>query len=422
MKVKVLNSQQSSVHSQQLIIKLLFIILCVQILFINYRGFSQNGLSVNTRGAQADNSAILDVSSTSQGLLITRMTTAERDNIASPATSLLIFNTTTNCFEAYVNGVWFSVSCPPDCSPPDAPVAGTSSASMTQIVWNWSTANRATGYQWNTSNVYPGTGNNVVTNPSYTQTGLGCNTSYTLYVWAFNSCGNSPVITLTQSLTCCETHDCGTVTDIDGNLYNTVLIGSHCWMQENLKTTTYLNGDSIIEVTDNNAWPLLLTGAYSNYKNDINNGNIYGRLYNYYAVNDSRGLCPSGWHVPSHYEWTTLERTVCTSITCNNDFPYDYGTQGYRGTDEAGKLKETGTAHWTGPNTEATNCSGFLLLPGGVRDTAAGPGSFTEINVCTYLWSSDGWYRAMCYFSSMISRFNHNSGRFHGLSVRCVMD
>jgi uncharacterized protein (TIGR02145 family) len=98
----------------------------------------------------------------------------------------------------------------------------------------------------------------------------------------------------------------GSITDQDGNVYKTVNIGNQTWIAENLKTTKYRNGELIPNVTDNTLWKNLVTGAYSNYDNDNKKENIYGRLYNWYAVNDTRNLAPLGWHVPSDTEWTTL--------------------------------------------------------------------------------------------------------------------
>lgn len=145
---------------------------------------------------------------------------------------------------------------------------------------------------------------------------------------------------------CCS--DCPpTVTDYDGNVYQTVLIGDQCWMMENLKVTHYRNGDPIPHVTDGVTWGNLTSGAYCNYNNDEGNVATYGRLYNWYAVDDSRNIAPAGWHVPSDAEWQTL---------------VDYlGGDAVAG----GKMKEAGTTHWASPNTGATNESGFTALPGG---------------------------------------------------------
>ena len=137
-----------------------------------------------------------------------------------------------------------------------------------------------------------------------------------------------------------------TVTDQDGNVYHTVTIGTQVWMVENLKTTKYRNGDGIQNVTDSIAWWNLTSGAYCIYRNDVNNLATYGRLYNWYAVIDSRKLTPAGWHIPTDAEWTTL--TDYLGSTCGD------------------KLKEKGPNHWGGDNT-ATNETGFTALPGGNR-------------------------------------------------------
>jgi hypothetical protein len=199
MHLKIDNSKQSKVHRFKLFIKLIVILnLCLSLNL-----FSQNGMSVNTTGLPADASAILDVSSTSQGLLIPRMTTVQRDKISSPVLSLLIFNTTTNCFEAYVNGTWYSVSCPPPCSLPLAPATGTNISSQTQITWIWNSVNGASGYKWSTANNNSNAADNGIST-SYTQTGLTCNTSHTLYVWAYNSCGVSATSkALSQTTSAC---------------------------------------------------------------------------------------------------------------------------------------------------------------------------------------------------------------------------
>jgi hypothetical protein len=176
------------------------IISCFQ---LNTQCFSQ-GVSINKSGLGADASAILDISSSSTGLLIPRMTTSDRNAISSPALSLLIFNTTTNCFEAYVNGIWYSVSCPPPCSSPSSPVAGSSVPSSGSIVWNWGSVSGANAYKWSTANNYlSAIDNGSVT--SYTQSGLKCNTGYSSYVWAYNSCGNSSPLILSQVTSACIT-------------------------------------------------------------------------------------------------------------------------------------------------------------------------------------------------------------------------
>ena len=144
-----------------------------------------------------------------------------------------------------------------------------------------------------------------------------------------------------------------TVSDIDGNLYHTVVIGTQTWTVENLKVAKYRNGDAIPEVTGVAAWSALATGAWCNYNNDAANGTTYGKLYNWFAVTDPRGLAPAGWHIPSKDEWKTLS---------------DYLGGGLNGgglTNCPYKLKNT--TGWD-VNTGSTNSSGFTALPNGSRD------------------------------------------------------
>jgi uncharacterized protein (TIGR02145 family) len=200
------------------------------------------------------------------------------------------------------------------------------------------------------------------------------------------------------------------VTDIDGNVYQTVTIGTQVWMAENLKVIHYRNGDPIPNVVDGSTWAGLTTGAYCEYNNDPVNVASYGRLYNWYAVDnwyadDSRNIAPAGWHVPSDDEWQTL---------------VDYlGGSSVAG----GKLKEADTTHWLEPNTRATNESGFTALPGGWRRSS---GSFSQCGVFGLFWPSmEPWwnyamYRLLRYDNSTVE---HSSmTKKAGFSVRCVRD
>src|SRR5436190_23369500 len=132
--------------------------------------------------------------------------------------------------------------------------------------------------------------------------------------------------------------------------YESVTICDQVWMIKNLDVSTYRNGDPIPEVTDPSQWAGLTTGAWCYYENNSANGTIYGKLYNWYAVNDPRGLAPLGWHVPSDEELTTLTSCLGGVFVAG------------------GTMKETGTTHWLAPNTEATNSSGWTGLPGGYRN------------------------------------------------------
>ncbi len=216
---------------------------------------------------------------------------------------------------------------------------------------------------------------------------------------------------------CCESDCPPTVTDYDGNTYFTVKIGDQCWMAQNLKVTHYRNGDAIPNVTDGGTWSGLSTGAYCNYNNDEGNVAVYGRLYNWYAVDDSRGLAPTGWHVPTDAELKQLEMYLGMSQS-------QADATGYRGTDEGGKSKEAGTTHWNPPNTGATNESGFTALPGGERYLngeftdlwlAAGFPSITEFDI-DYVWG-----RHLSKDRSTVYRHS-NFHKAAGFSVRCVKD
>jgi uncharacterized protein (TIGR02145 family) len=195
--------------------------------------------------------------------------------------------------------------------------------------------------------------------------------------------------------------NCEIITDLDGNVYNTLRIGTQIWMKENLKTTKYNDGTGIPLVTDNTAWSNLTTPGYCWFNNDVGFKATYGALYNWYVVSTGK-LCPSGWHVPTDAEWTTLTTYL--------------GGESVAG----GKLKEAGLAHWTSPNTGATNEAGFTALPGGSRFF---DGVFTSIGDIGWWWSSieatvNAWCRGMSNFESQVTKTTYH--KRDGFSVRCL--
>ena len=233
-------------------------------------------------------------------------------------------------------------------------------------------------------------------------TGLTANTTYYVRAYATNIVGTS----YGSQVSFNTLFNYGTMTDIDGNVYKTITIGTQTWMAENLKTTKYRNGNLIPNVTANASWAALATGAYCWYNNDATTYKAaYGALYNWYAVADSRNIAPTGWHVPTDAEWTTLTNFL--------------GGETVSG----GKLKETGTQHWSSPNTGATNSSGFIALPSGYRYYN---GAFYNIGYDGDFWSSSAYtttnalYRDLYYFYANVTRSNIN--KQSGLSVRCVHD
>jgi len=268
------------------------------------------------------------------------------------------------------------------------------------------------GVCWSTT-VNPTIGNSKTTDGIVsgsfvsTLTGLSANTTYYVRAYATNSAGTGYGEQAQFSTLADYSGQTGTVTDIDGNSYSTIGIGSQIWMAANLKTTKYRNGtligttssptlDITYEVTPKYQWA---------YDGNENNVNTYGRLYTWYAVTDSRNICPTGWHVPSDSEWSTLTTFI--------------GGESVAG----GKLKETGTTHWITPNTLATNIYSFTALPGGDREVT---GIFKLLGTNGGWWSTSentaatGWFRLLLNDSGIVSRGYFNKS--YGFAVRCLKD
>ena len=193
----------------------------------------------------------------------------------------------------------------------------------------------------------------------------------------------------------------------------TTTICDQTWMVRNLDVSTYRNGDPIPQVTDPAAWAALTTGAWCYYFNDPAYGPIYGKLYNWYAVTDPRGLAPIGWHVPTEPEWVTL-------VDC-------LGGEYIAG----GKLKEIGTTHWFDPNIGATNETGFTALPGNIRQNTGdfSPSSNTPfLGIFGFWWTTSenpdvpghGLDKYMIHDSESVQ--NGGDHKNTGCSVRCVRD
>ncbi len=199
----------------------------------------------------------------------------------------------------------------------------------------------------------------------------------------------------------------------DGHTYALVGIGTQCWFKENLRSDNYRNGDAIPGNLTDGQWTSTGSGAQAVYNNDPANLATYGRLYNWYAVNDSRGLCPVGFHVPTDSEWMTLEMALgMTSAQANST--------GWRGTDQGSKLKASSN---DSPPWDGSNASGFSALPGGYRSNFNG--YFSNLGNDGSWWSSspsgsNAWFRYLLSGNSDVYRFS-NLVRY-GYSVRCVRD
>lgn len=194
----------------------------------------------------------------------------------------------------------------------------------------------------------------------------------------------------------------GTLKDIDGNSYKTVVIGTQTWMAENLRTTKFRDTTDIPNVMSGSAWDGLSTPGYCNYNNtlDADTIEIYGRLYNFSTVNSGK-ICPTGWHVPSDSEWTI----VSDCIVSNGEV-----------------LKETGTTHWASPNNLASNETGFTAIPAGSRTGQY----FGHKNLNANWWSSTynfgnkSYTRSLSYNDTTL--INELESTENGLSIRCVKD
>jgi uncharacterized protein (TIGR02145 family) len=198
------------------------------------------------------------------------------------------------------------------------------------------------------------------------------------------------------------------VADIDGNYYHTVTIGSQVWLAENLRTTRYQNGDTIPEHTSSGTWSYITNPRFCQYNNDYVAESIYGKLYNYWAVTDARNICPTGYHIPTYYEWIIMRSAV--------------------GAASSDKLREFGAKHWMPTNTTATDEFGFAALPGGWRPES---GDYEKVRTNAYFWSSthyipstasypQGWIMSMSAESETAELEYVFYGT--GCSVRCIKD
>jgi uncharacterized protein (TIGR02145 family) len=293
------------------------------VLVISLSGYSFAQVSINVDNSAPDNSAMLDVKSTSKGLLPPRMNTTQRNTIASPAEGLVIYNTDEKTLNVY-NGISWSPIVP-----------------------------------------------------------AGCGSSFT--------------------------------DPRNGKIYGTKLIGTQCWMTQNLNVGTRINGSG--DQTSNGVIEKYCYGDLES------NCDVYGGLYQWAemvqylngATNNSswnpvpsgpvQGICPTGWHLPTDADWTILTTYL--------------GGESVAG----GPMKETGTAHWYSPNTGATNSSGFTALPGGNRDYN---GPFSNLTSSGFFWSaSEGspttaWGRLLFYNNAIVYR--DTIGKSYGFSARCLQN
>jgi uncharacterized protein (TIGR02145 family) len=230
-------------------------------------------------------------------------------------------------------------------------------------------------------------------------TALTPNTTY--YVRAFCTNGVGTAYGEELSFTTQQSGVGSTVTDINGNQYGIVTIGTQKWFNQNLKATRYRDGTEIPNVTDNTAWQSATAGAYANF-NHSSAMTTHGKLYNFYAVTDPRHLCPTGTHVPTKADWQTLMTYIGGASVAGN------------------KLKESGSANWPSGNT-GTDDYNFTLLPSGVRLES---GIFYNQGTFTGFWSTEAslFYIYVIATAPDVFEATNAGSQPLGLSVRCIVD
>jgi uncharacterized protein (TIGR02145 family) len=223
---------------------------------------------------------------------------------------------------------------------------------------------------------------------------------------ALENCTGAPCAGGTGGSFTCGT---STVADIDGNTYNTVLIGTQCWTKSNLKVTKYNDGTAIPDETANNAgWGGLTTGArsiHTGYTGSSSYIATYGYLYNWYAATDNRKICPTGWHIPTELEWNSLFNSIGGILVAG------------------GKMTYTGSSLWTGLTTIVDNSSGFTAIPGGYRSRL---GSFFGIGTVAEFWGSSvnpsNSNNAFYFYIENGGISDGYLNKAFGTSIRCLKD
>lgn len=368
---------------------------------------AQQGVSINTTGASAEPTAILDVSSNEKGLLIPRMTNAEKNLISSPAEGLQIINTTSKCIEVYFNSLWQKVFC--SCSIPVSPLAGAHIASYNEINWNWQVVTNASGYKYNTTNDSVSATDNGL-NTTLLQSNLIPNTSYQLYVWAYNECGYSTPVLLTQQTT---QFVCGSTLTFNYRgltvNYGTV-VGQNgtCWTDRNLGASTVATsynhtnafGDLFQwgRLDDNHQDRNSLISYTQSTQINPGHSNFIAGFSNWYSgtnplPNDLwqspaflNNPCPIGWRLPTEIE-INAERLSWSS------------------------------------NSYVGSMNSPLKIPAaGLRNGADGT-TFIYVGSRGYYWTSttDGTNSRCLHISNNNAVVNTN-GRTEGTSIRCVLE
>jgi uncharacterized protein (TIGR02145 family) len=422
------HSNQSTVDSQKLNVKLIILLFTILCSLFTINCYAQVGVS--TTGAPPDNSAMLDISSTSQGLLIPRMNTAQRIAITpgSNAEGLLIFNVDNNCFEAYVNNSWYPVSCPGSCQAVSAPTANSATGiNCNTFIANWSAVSGATYYILDVStdagfaSFVSGFHNlNAGNLTSFTVSGLVNNTSY---YYRVNDCTgtNSNTVTAVTAAICIPLSPA---------------CGSQVWMASNVNYGTQISPS--VAQTTNTKWCFgdiaancTTYGGLYQWANSVGLPNTYNSsIYNLTAAwetcnpcgnNGIQGVCPAGYHIPTDLEWSQYEFCI-ENNPGTYSLSYFQNNIAYRGTN-AGAYMKVGSS--SNPSWDGNNASGFTAFPAGIINT----GSSYGLGTATYYWSSTeydaNWSWDRSYYSGNSGSYRSNFGGLMkpcGISVRCLQN
>jgi uncharacterized protein (TIGR02145 family) len=388
-------------------------------------------VSISPTGNAPDNSAALDIRDyTDKGVLIPRLTTAQRNAIPSPALSLLIFNLTTGCYEFWDGSSWISLQpCAGGCIPLSVgPAAGSHSSTQTSITWVWGAVSTATTYYVNTTNNFA-TATNIGNTTSYTQSGLSCGQNYTLYVWAQNGCSTSAASTFTFSTgSCVPSANCGSQVFMAVNMDVGNQVNDPAGQDNDSQVEKYCHNNTPANCTTYGGlyWWTEAVQVSASFTNAAV-GTQPWMTCDPCGSGGRQGICPSGYHIPTDLEWSRYEWCVENNISPTGTTPLStfQGNIGLRGTNNStigpgAKLKASSS---NSPSWDGTNASGFTALPAGYRGNGGG---FIALGSSGYFWSAtegsaaNAWYRLLS--TSIWWSGRNNTDKTYGFSVRCLQN
>jgi len=416
------------------------LLLCLAFFLFHIHIFSQ-GVAIGDSPQDPDDSAILDLQSIEKGFLPPRMAQQQRDAIANPVKGLMIYNTTEECINVFNGTEWYSFcsnsifTLPIVETSPITNISTTSATSGGIVYLQCSSPVTSKGIVWSSSETPT-----LEYNDGYTTNGTGVGefgsnmmllipqTNYFVRAYATNSAGtsygNQVKFTTLNSYTPQACLGAEQISDVDGNIYNTIKIGEQCWMKENLRTTRFNEGTTISLISDNNVWNSVTFSARCLNGNISTNEELYGFLYNWYAVSQS-GICPEGWRVPSDSDWDILRNFADPKALGNNNIAGNLLKSCRQINSPVSSLCNTSEhPRWNAHAIQyGTDDFGFSALPGGHR---LSNGSFSSVGTYAYFWTgnqtseTEAWFRGIGFGSSIFQR--SIASKQNGYSVRCIKE